>query len=120
MENQTQPNNLSEVYKVAKFQKYLLILILISFIIISSSENLILNLPSSILGMYFVYEIGMGLKLKNVWLWVIGTFVPLLGLIVMLIINNKATKFIKLNGFRVGLLGADVEEIKAKMLETGS
>ncbi len=124
MENKTQTNtntiNPSDVLKVAKFQKYLLILILVSFVIISSTENIILNLLASVSGMYFVYEIGKGLKLKNVTLWIIGLIIPLVNLVLMLIINNKATKFIKASGFRVGLLGADIDEIMAKVNQSDS
>lgn len=39
-------------------------------------------------------------------------FFNFVSLIIMLIIDSKATKFIKASGFRVGLLGADVDEIK--------
>lgn len=124
MENKTQTNtnttNLSDVLRVAKFQKYLLLLVLAGFVITFSYGNLILDFAVSIFGMYFVYEIGLGLKLKNVRLWVFSMFIPFVSLIIMLIINNKATKFIKASGFRVGLLGADIDEVKAKVNQSDS
>ena len=40
-------------------------------------------------------------------IYVLGLLVPLLGLLLLLSINSKATKELKANGIRVGLLGAD-------------
>jgi hypothetical protein len=47
-----------------------------------------------------VYSTGVGVTLA------ILTLVPLIGLIVLLIINGKATDILKKNGIHVGLLGA--------------
>ena len=52
-----------------------------------------------------VYGIGMGILLG------ILSFVPCLGLIVLLIVNGKATGVLKQNGIKVGLLGADLSSI---------
>jgi hypothetical protein len=38
--------------------------------------------------------------------------VPLLGLLVLLMINSSATRFLRQNGFRVGLLGADLSTFR--------
>jgi hypothetical protein len=38
------------------------------------------------------------------------TLIPLIGLIVLLVINGKATKVLRANGHRVGLLGASLSE----------
>jgi len=40
----------------------------------------------------------------------IGTIVPCLGLIILLVINTKATKILQQNGHRVGFLGADLSQ----------
>jgi hypothetical protein len=39
------------------------------------------------------------------------TLVPCVGLLVLLIINSKATNVLKQNGIKVGLLGADLKSI---------
>lgn len=41
------------------------------------------------------------------------TLIPLVGLIVLLIINGKATNVLRQNGIRVGLMGADPRQIPA-------
>lgn len=53
--------------------------------------------------------------MKYVWLWLVGMLIPLLSLILILIINSRATAFIRKNGFAVGLMGAKVNDIKAKI-----
>ena len=52
-----------------------------------------------------IYNTGVGVLLG------ILTLIPLIGLIVLLIINSKATSLLKAHGIRVGLLGADVIQI---------
>jgi hypothetical protein len=41
------------------------------------------------------------------------TLVPLIGLIILLIINARATKILRQHGIRVGLMGADPRQIPA-------
>jgi len=52
-----------------------------------------------------VYNVGLGILLG------ILTFIPCLGLIVLLIVNGKATSTLKQNGIKVGLLGANLSQI---------
>lgn len=44
-------------------------------------------------------------------LYMIGLFIPLLGLLLLLSINGEATKVFKKAGIKVGLLGADIKSI---------
>lgn len=53
-----------------------------------------------------VYSTGLGILLG------ILTLIPCIGLIVLLIINAKATTVLKERGIRVGLLGAKMSDIK--------
>jgi hypothetical protein len=53
-----------------------------------------------------LYSTGIGILLG------ILTLIPLVGLIVLLIINGKATATLKENGIRVGLLGASFTDIE--------
>jgi hypothetical protein len=53
-----------------------------------------------------VYSVAAGVVLGFL------TLIPLLGLVMLLIVNGKATRIIRSNGFRVGLLGAELWEIK--------
>lgn len=52
-----------------------------------------------------VYSTGVGVMLG------ILTLIPCIGLIVLLIVNGKATEILKQNGIKVGLLGADLSKI---------
>jgi hypothetical protein len=54
-----------------------------------------------------LYNTGAGIVLG------ILTLIPLVGLIVLLIINNKATQTLRYHGIRVGLMGADAKQIPA-------
>lgn len=54
-----------------------------------------------------VYPTGTGVLMG------ILTLVPCIGLIVLLIINAKATTVLKENGIKVGLLGANLAEVRA-------
>lgn len=40
----------------------------------------------------------------------LGTIIPCVGLIILLVINQKATKTLELNGHHVGLFGADLSK----------
>lgn len=51
------------------------------------------------------YGTGVGILLG------ILTLVPCIGLIVLLVVNGKATSILKQNGIRVGLLGANTADI---------
>jgi hypothetical protein len=106
---------------VAKYQRGLLICVLINIISLVLPyilpPNLLLAAQicvgiAGLVGLVFVfllstkvYGIGAGILLG------ILTLVPCLGLIVLLIINQKATTVLRQNGIKVGLLGADPKTI---------
>ena len=52
-----------------------------------------------------VYSTGLGILLG------ILTLIPCIGLIVLLVVNGKATSILKQNGIKVGLLGADMSQL---------
>lgn len=52
-----------------------------------------------------VYGVGLGIVLGLL------TLVPLLGLLILLMVNGKATRVLRDNGARVGLFGADLSTI---------
>ena len=53
-----------------------------------------------------LYSSGLGIVLG------ILTLIPVVGLIVLLIVNAKATRLLKAHGIRVGLLGANPGDIR--------
>ena len=52
-----------------------------------------------------VYRVASGLG-KNGILYLIGMFVPLLNLIILIMLNNQASNFLRANGLEVGFWGA--------------
>jgi hypothetical protein len=59
----------------------------------------------------FVFMLAM--KVYSTWLGVllgILTIVPCINLLVLLAINTKATNILRQNGYKVGLLGADMSQ----------
>jgi hypothetical protein len=91
-----------------------LCLIPVQFVIPEESRMLLLIAlaPLGIVSTVFVfllatkvYSQGTGIVLA------ILTLIPLVGLIVLLIINGKATNILKENGIRVGLLGASSSDL---------
>jgi hypothetical protein len=45
---------------------------------------------------------------KTPWLYAIAVFIPLVGLIALIILNQQATTYLKAHGVKVGFLGAKV------------
>lgn len=109
-----------DVRSVAFYQKGILVCILLYLLSVVGQISLVLaGLPPLILllrlatllvaltGMVFVfllatkvYGAGRGILLGLL------TLIPCLGLIMLLIVNGKATRVLQQNGYKVGLLGA--------------
>jgi hypothetical protein len=54
-----------------------------------------------------IYSTGVGVLLG------ILALIPCIGLIVLLVVNSKATGILKQNGIKVGLLGANLSQLEA-------
>jgi hypothetical protein len=105
-----------DVEAVAKYQKGILVCILLYLISVFAQFALppdlrmllgLFVLGVGLVGLVFVfllatkvYHVAVGIVLALL------TLVPCLGLIVLLIINAKATSILRENGYHVGLLGA--------------
>ena len=110
-----------DLRSVAKFQKGILVCILIYFVVVIGQFALPVQirpfvglgvLAVGIAGAVFVfllsikiYGTGLGIVLG------ILSLVPLVGLVVLLIVNGKATGVLKQNGIKVGLLGANLSQV---------
>ncbi|RYX84919.1 hypothetical protein EON83_08250 [bacterium] len=53
-----------------------------------------------------IWNLGRALKIKLAWLLAILSFLPLVGLVVLLVLNSRATTLLKAGGYKVGLMGA--------------
>ncbi len=112
-----------DLRSVATFQKGIIVCIMIYLVVVFGQftippEMRPVIVPAvfavGIVGAVFVfllaikvYGTGLGILLG------ILSLVPCIGLIVLLIVNGKATGVLKQNGIRVGLLGANLSTISA-------
>ena len=111
--------------RVAKYQRWVLFALLANFIVIAlvltgvvGEEHPLassLNMFSFLISLFSLISIfmlardllNMGLAIVCVILY----FIPFAALIVLLIINQRATKYLQRRGVKVGLLGADPNSI---------
>jgi hypothetical protein len=104
-------DNDETIRNVAKYQRMLLVSILATLAgnaFAWTSPGIlagVIILGVGIVSLWAVYRLCRALELTAV-LWVILMFIPLLNLLGMLYINQKATGFLKAQGLSVGLLGA--------------
>ncbi len=106
---------------VAQAQKGILVCILIYFIAVFGQFLLpppiriflgIGILLVALAGAFFVFRLAIKVYGSVVGILLgILTLIPLLGLLILLIINGKATSILKANGIRVGMMGADLTRI---------
>ncbi|MEW4570785.1 hypothetical protein AB1L88_23205 [Tautonia sp. JC769] len=110
-----------DLRKVATYQKGILVCILLYFGVMVGQfvlpPDLAIAMAFAVIGvglasMVFifllamkVYSTGFGIVLG------IGALLPLIGLIILLMVNGKATRILKENGIHVGLLGANLSQI---------
>lgn len=109
-----------DVRTVAVCQKGILVCILIQVLVIIGQFALPVEIrpivalvffPVSIVGLVFVFWLSTKVYSTAVGIILaILTFVPCFGILVLLLINGKATKILQQNGHKVGLLGADLSE----------
>ena len=53
---------------------------------------------------------GLGINLVVIVLMALGMVMPLLNLVILLVINARATRFLRDHGYQVGLFGAKARE----------
>ena len=110
-----------DLRSVAKYQKGILVCILIYVIAmigrfaVPEEARTIIGLGVlgvGLVGTVFVFLLAI--KVYNIWVGVllgILALVPCIGLLVLLVVNGKATSVLKQNGIKVGLLGANLSQI---------
>ena len=110
-----------DLRSVAKYQKGILVCILIYLIAVFGQfavpEEARAIVRFGVLGVGLVGTVFVFLLAIKVYNTVVGvllgilTLVPCVGLIVLLVVNGKATAVLKQNGIKVGLLGANLSQI---------
>jgi len=99
-----------EVYYIGRNQKTILWLI-IAFIA-SSFIHPYVTMLVIIINIVFVYKLAKAEKSSIAWLCALLQLIPLINIICLLILNNKATKILKKQGIRVGLIGVSNKDLK--------
>ncbi len=110
-----------DLRSVAKYQKGILVCILIYIVavicqlVLPPELRLVISLgvlAVGVTGTVFVFLLAIRVYSTAVGILLgILTLFPCLGLLVLLIVNGKATTILKQNGIKVGLLGADLSKI---------
>lgn len=111
-----------DLYHVARMQKGIIICILLYFIAMFGQLAIPQQLRGLILiGLLFVllagavFVISLSVRVYGTALGIvlgILALIPCWGMIVLLVINSKATRIMKDNGIKVGLMGANLSEIE--------
>jgi hypothetical protein len=110
-----------DLRSIAIYQKAILLCILIYFGLVlgglAMPQELRFLVGLAILGLGLVSTVLVFLLATKVNSTAIGivlgilTFIPCIGLIILLYINNQATSTLKEHGIRVGLLGASMSDL---------
>lgn len=110
-----------DLVKVAKYQKGILVCILIYIVAVAGQFALppelrpLVGLGVLAVGLIAaVLTILLAMKTHGTLLGIILgllCIVPIVGLLILLVVNQKATTVLQCNGIKVGLLGADLDSL---------
>ena len=106
--------NDAEVLDIAKHQKAIIWLILVSIPAYAASVFIpfIPTLIVGVISLVFIYKLAAALRESAPWLYVLLGIIPCISLIALLVINSRATAALKARGIRVGLMGANGDDLK--------
>ena len=107
-----EPDNLN-IERVASGQKLIIYAILINIVatILQMAVHPaigLVGLVSLVMSIIGVVKLATGLSSSLIAkiIYVVLMFIPLINLITLLVLNSRATKELRANGYKVGLLGA--------------
>ena len=110
-----------DLRSVAQYQKGILVCILIyllavifQFAVPAEMQMFVVlgTLVVGLVGTVFVFLLAIKIYSTGVGILLgLLTLLPCIGLIVLLVVNGKATNILRQNGIRVGLMGARLSEI---------
>jgi energy-coupling factor transporter transmembrane protein EcfT len=104
-----------DAYNVGKKQKAIIWLVLAS---IAAFFIPFAPFIVGVIGIIFVAQLAAAQKLPVAWLWAFSQIIPLVSLICLLILNQKATNILKSKGIKVGLMGGSHKEIESLLNNT--
>jgi hypothetical protein len=116
-----------DLRSIAIYQKIILICILVYLIAVFGYSaiqmafpqpliqvlSIVIYLSSTVVGCVFVFMLSIKVygTVQGVVFGIL-TLIPCVGLIVLLVVNGKATAILRQNGYQVGLLGANLSKFK--------
>ena len=110
----------TDLKDVARYQKYVLICILIYIILFATSlgvpqemKSIVAVLILILIVVEAVFAFMLSMKVYSTAVGIvmgIGTLVPCAGLLALLMISNRATNLLREHGHKVGLMGANLSE----------
>ena len=108
----TENNDLKKILNIAKAQKAVLWCVLANLICFLIPFAFLLVLPFQLI---FIYRLAQSLNMDSPIVYVMGAFLPLISLLILLYLSQKATRKIKAAGFKVGLMGTKLSQIETTL-----
>jgi hypothetical protein len=111
-------DRLQQLLRIAKSQRGVLLCILGSIIMFFLPLAVVQGIAFLVIlpfQLVFVYKLASSLKAAVPLVWTLCMFIPLLSLVLLLILSQRATRALQGAGFKVGLLGAKVSDIEARL-----
>jgi len=97
---------------IASVFAYLLAIVVYEVAAASASLDLRpLGYAAAIFAMVAIYRLATALRRVSPLTWSLGMLLPIVGLILLLVLSQKATGVLKAAGVHVGLLGARLKDI---------
>jgi hypothetical protein len=97
----------ADLMEVANRQKSIMWMILISLV---AAFIPFATIVTAIIQIFFIYKLATAVRSSAAWVYIILSFVPLIGLLALLHINGKAMTILRTNGVKVGLMGARMDD----------
>ncbi len=104
------PDNSAEqqkLYRIATAQRIMIWAVLSQLLLFLPYLNLI----ALALQLWAIYKLAVAMENRLAWLLTLGTILPVAGLVILLMTNAAATKYLRNAGLTVGLMGVKPETI---------
>ena len=99
----------SEIVEIAKRQKQIIWMIMLSFIAMVIPYATLLT---GVILIYFIFKLAKAIRSPDAAGYIILAFIPFIGVIALAFLNSKATKILQANGIKVGFFGAKATDLE--------
>lgn len=98
-----------ELLEVAKRQKHIIYAFFLGLVVSFFPYG---NVAAGGVLLLFIYRLARAIKSRAVWVYIVLAFIPIAALFALLHIIGRATKILKVNGIRVGVMGANANDLE--------